>query len=367
MKKLKFIKMDDGKLQKINPVIGVIISLVFTVGFGLLVAPNLSKKIIKIEEMYFLDSSRFSKIVNLTKKQNYIFKLKYDFTNTNTEEVMLNGRNLELKRSKESKVIRTRYYYAPKEIMKEGRNFLKINFYPINPLDIDLRIRNYEAWFAGGNIVVTLNDFVRERTDFVLIMKIGFFVFSFGLWIVYVYLGKLLGFTTKQVLFNNIVLFLSWAGFYFILGVSSFFSPYYLVVSPAYLFGILFIGTLIPNICFILFHAYFLIKLGNSSVAKSKLKSYEISREQSKLLSKLISYKIPERADKLFYWLKSRKLSDKCVLLFMVLLVFSAVLLILSMEWVAYKTANIAYLVLVFGVVIKLVKMLREVGKNKNV
>ncbi|MBU0477601.1 hypothetical protein KKC91_03415 [bacterium] len=59
-------------------------------------------------------------------------------------------------------------------------------------------------------------------------------------------------------------------------------------------------------------------------------------------------------------WLKSRSFSDKCVILFMFLLIVCTLLLIAHLEIAAEQLASIAYLALCFGVIIKLVKSVRE-------
>jgi len=71
-------------------------------------------------------------------------------------------------------------------------------------------------------------------------------------------------------------------------------------------------------------------------------------------------YQYPAWLNKMFFLIKSKEFSDKCILLFMFLLIMCALLLILGMEWPAEQFANIAYLALVLGVVIKFVKMVRE-------
>ena len=89
---------------------------------------NLSQKIIKIQQMYSVNSSMFTKMINFPQAGDYIIKVKYNFANTDGDVVVLNGNKLELRINKEKGIIRTRYYYAPREVVKEGKNFLRINF-----------------------------------------------------------------------------------------------------------------------------------------------------------------------------------------------------------------------------------------------
>lgn len=59
-------------------------------------------------------------------------------------------------------------------------------------------------------------------------------------------------------------------------------------------------------------------------------------------------------------WLKSRQFSDKCIILFMFLLSVCALLLIVRLEIAAERLANIAYLSLCLGVIIKFVQRVRD-------
>jgi len=332
-------------------VIGGIISIFLTMGFVLLAVPGLNKRVVKIQNIYPVNSLKFGRIINLSEKQDYVFKVKYEFKNTDTDVVMLNGEQLEVRISNKGKDIVTRYYYVPKNIIKEGENFLKIEFYPSNPPNIDLRIRNYIVSTAGGNIVIALKNSTVKKTGFVSILIIGivFFIFSFGLWILYIYLGKLLKLSINQVLFNNILSFMFWSGLYFILGIVSIFTPYSLAMCPSYLFVLLFFVTLVSNLFLSLLAVYFSMQIDSVSLSKFEDKGH----------------KIPMWLDKLFSWLKSKELSDKCVLFFIFLLIMCAFMLILEMEWLAEQFANIVYFTLVIGAVIKFIKFVRKEKSKK--
>lgn len=339
------------KFKILNNLLGLIFSVLLAISFFFLGVPDLKQKIIKIQQMYSINSTVFTKIINLPRREDYIIKIKYNFKNTDGDTVTLNGNKLELKVSNESDVIRTRYYYAPEEVVKRGKNYLKIEFYPSSPQDMDLRIRNYIASTAGRNIVITLENSMIKRKNFMsmLFICIFFFLFSFGLWRGLTYVGKLLNLPINQILFNNILSFLPWTGLYFILGIISISIPFSLAVSPAYLFLLLFWAILISNIFLNLLSVLFLVK--TSSVA---IKSDEKG------------YKVPKWLDRLLSWLKTREFSEKCILFFMFLLIMCAFLLILEMEWLAEQIANIAYFALVMGVMIKFIKFLREEKYGEN-
>ena len=65
-------------------------------------------------------------------------------------------------------------------------------------------------------------------------------------------------------------------------------------------------------------------------------------------------------------WLKPRPFSDKCIILFMILLIACALLLIAHLEIAAERLANVAYFVLCFGVIIKFVQLVKlGIGKGE--
>jgi len=59
-------------------------------------------------------------------------------------------------------------------------------------------------------------------------------------------------------------------------------------------------------------------------------------------------------------WLKTKPFSEKCVILFMFLLIACALLLISHLEIAAERAANIAYFALCLGVIIKFVQLVRD-------
>ena len=59
-------------------------------------------------------------------------------------------------------------------------------------------------------------------------------------------------------------------------------------------------------------------------------------------------------------WLKPRPFSDKCIVLFMFLLIACALFLVANSEIAAERLANVAYFALCFGVIIKFVQMVKE-------
>ena len=76
--------------------------------------------------------------------------------------------------------------------------------------------------------------------------------------------------------------------------------------------------------------------------------------------SLIINPKVKKFIIRIFRWVESRGFSDKCIILFMFLLVMCALSLSLGLEPVAEQLANVAYFLLVIGVVGKFIRFLRE-------
>ena len=343
------------KLGKLNFILGVTISSFLTVAFFFLA---LNEKIVEMKNMYPVNSVSFNKVITLPKKSDYIIKIKYDYKNTGAEIVSLNGKELELKFSRKRKNIVTRYYYLPKEIAKADKNILRIKFFPSNPSNIDLRIRNYIGLTAGRSMAITFKDTAIERKSglFITITGIIFFIFSLSLWIFLIYLNnRIFNLPPRAIIINNIIAFSPSIIFYLIGSIVSVVGPYSFAVRPGYLFMFLFIVTLIFSITLNLLFLLVLRSYGfqvifeqNITDKKESIKQYELSSWLARFIN----------------WIKSREFSDKCVLFFMFLLFMCAFLLILDMEWLAEQFANIAYFVLVLGVMIKFVKFAREERRN---
>jgi len=332
-------------------IIGGIFSIFLTIGFILLAVPGLSKKVVKTQNMYSVNSSNFVKKINLPKESDYVFKIKYEYEDTDIATVTLNGHKLERRVSNKSEVTRTSYYYALADYVRQGDNNLKIHFYLGFPPNVDVRIKNYIASTEDKNIILTMRRSLINQKDFIRLIPIAifFFIFSFALWSIIIFLGKLFNLPFNQIILNNVISFSPCMILYFVFGVISVSTPYSLAITPSYLFVSLFIITLVVNIPLNFLSLFFLRRTRDSKEVEQKISTYEI----------------PSWLEKSLSWLKTREFSDKCILLFIFLLIMCAFLLILGLEWLAEQSANIAYFTLVIGVVIKFVKFVRGSHSNK--
>lgn len=332
---------------------GLIFSFILSFSFFFLAVPNLEEKIIKKRDFYTLNSKIFSKTISFPQKADFVLKLKYDYKNTDGEVVYLNGNKLELRVSNRRKDTITRYYFVPYEILREGNNFLRIEFFPQAPPDIDVRLRNYLGATEDKNIVLCLRHSLIIRKEYGLLsfLSLFFFVFSFLLWYGTLKIStEWFRLNLNQAYFNNLIIFIPLSLFYFSLGVSSLFNPFRIAVTPAFLFVFLFFMVLSGEL--------FLIFLSMITIAEKK----DTGTEERIAISK----DLPPWLKKIIFWVKTREFSDKCILFFMFLLILCAFFLILNMEKIAEHLANIAYLALVLGVVIKFVKVVKEEKNNSS-
>ncbi|RKY34660.1 MAG: hypothetical protein DRP78_06285 [Candidatus Omnitrophota bacterium] len=333
------------KLKKINVTCGLIFSTILCLCFFSLNRVDIDKNVVNLHQEFLINTSDFVRTINLPQKSDYILQLKYEHKFTDTEVVSLNGRKLELKLSNISGKILTRYYYVETDCIDIGNNFLEIKFMPLNPHKIDVNFRNYFTSFSAENAFFTVaNSGLNNRKVSLSKMSIiYFFIMIFSLWQGCVFLGKVFfNQSFIQSVFNTVIAFVPCSLFYCILSIASYTSPYVLIVKPVYLFLFLTMITLI-NSFFLNFFSLFFFR----SVLHSPNREY------------LSSDFLPIWLSNLILWLKKSEFSDKCVLVFMLLLVVCVFFLMLGMQASAENLANVAYFVLAGAVLIKFFKLFR--------
>jgi len=202
----------------------------------------------------------------------------------------------------------TYYFFIPRQYVYRGKNILEIKLSSIPNLNIDVRIYNYRKKFLK-NLIVFLKDnhiFKKSKNIFDI-----FFVIFLLLFICFVIL-KLL---------NKIIISLEKIYFYLLFFLLS------------------------PNIFLTL--AYFIpFKIG-----------FRIAMNVGFFFSSYIIFMIITLS---LLLVRKKEFSHKCIILFMVLLLFCALFLSIGLESIAEQFANIAYFLLVIGVLGKFIKFLGE-------
>jgi len=355
-------KIENVKIiKKIDILIGLVFSVFLALSFLALAAFGLNKKVMDIKHEFTVRSEILSRPIELPQKSDYMLQLKYDHSKTSGENVRLNGQTLELRMGNTSKDAIARYYYISKDIVRERGNVLKVKFYEGSPLTAEIRIKNYISSLADDRVFFTLKgSFLNKKTHLPLFIGgVFFFVFAFCLWEGLVYCTeRVFALTANQSVLSCIFSFIPGVLLFSILGLNSFKGPFSLVVQPFFLFLFLFIGVLIASII-VTFLFLFWLKLtaGVSFFGKSKVQKIITSLDEE----------IPEWMRKSINWFRSREFADKCIFFFIALLILSAFCLIMDLGSWAEILSIIAYISLVIGVTIRIIKTVRDERKNKSI
>ena len=208
--------------------------------------------------------------------------------------------------------------------MRTGKNTIEIYFPGIRPPDVNLEIANYRRKVSNDiyilfseSINLPSGKFSFENTFLFVLLTV---LFLNGL--VY-FLGRVLPLTPARLFLYEVYslfLFIICLSCLWILPVFS--DAYRIAISPSYFWRFGLISFFNIGLCII-----FVRDLRNS---------------------------------KAFLWIKTREFSDKCAIFFMILLIICAFLLDLHAKPAVEALANIAYFLLVTGVVIKFIKCLKE-------
>lgn len=322
-------------------------------------------KFFETREMLPAASNILHTTLNLPAKDEYILKIKHMIKKEQAKTVLLNGNLLEMGVRKKGYDILTEYYRVAADVTRVGQNSLKINFHSGLPPEVEVWIRNYITRELGGALYSLSADsrLIRNRPKPILYSVI-FAGVLFLIWQGLSYLWqKFFAISKNKTLLFNII---SFSPSFLIMGLAwtlPNFKPgglasIHLLISSSYLYSLVIFSVILAQI----------IILSSVSI-KSSLRQSRLSTEMQDLLpdkSAAITPKkeLPLWMVKTIDWLKRREFSDKCILLFIALLMMCAFLLILHLEPIAEQLANIAYFSLVIGVVIKFVKFIREEKTN---
>ncbi len=336
------------RYEKVNKLFGAGISLVIAVFFLVLTNVDMDDFFIKKSHVFPVNNTVFSKIINLPVEGDYFLQLKYDNSETDVEVATLNRYRLEVRVGNDSSSgIASRYYYVPRKIIKKRNNFFKIKFYPTNPSEIDVRIKNYLVQGANGNIVLTLKDAMREHKNFQqrVFLALVFFLFSFLFWNILMYVQmRFLELTLRQSIIYNCISFSPIAFLLLLLGGISLKGPYVLVLSPHFIFILFFVIT-ICSVCFInilpVFIEYFAKIFSASTGPKEKIL-------------------LPSLVKSMAIWVYRRKFSEKLILLFMLLFIFADILYNSGMVNYSECVSTIAFCLLIAGVVLSFASVMKE-------
>jgi len=280
----------------------------------------------------------------------YLLKIKSIVKEGQPKEIFVNGFQLTpdiyhyIRRRGD---IETSYVHLPRQIIKEGRNSIKINFLKNRPKDVEIILSNYRKQI-GNDIYILFSDsaaFPSGNLSFKTILLAIILIFLvFG--VMSYLLSRILYLSINRLFLYQVYSLLPFLVFLSCLWIGANLSRLYkVVVTPSYFwtFGL---------VSFFVTEGGLVLK---KLLQGHRKKDIEVKTKEPLIINpKAITF-----VTKIFDWIKTREFSDKCVLLFMTLLIMCAFLLILHLEPVAEQLANVAYFALVVGVVIKFIKLMR--------
>jgi len=290
-----------------------------------------------------LEDNKAEVCLNLP-KDAYFLKIKHIIQKEQPKDIFINGSKITpniYPYIKTKGIIETDSIYVPKDIIKEGKNAIDIYFSKNKPADLDIILSNYRK-NIGNDIYILFNDSANlssNKISFKIIASVLIILFLIFSGLLYL-LNKFLSLTINRLFLYQIYSFLPFFIFLSFLWIAFDLTDIYKVVmTPAYFIAFC------ASTFFIIESAIVLFELWKGHKRRDRL---------------VIKPKPNHNFDKVILWIKTRGLSDKCILLFMFLLILCALLLILHLDKVAEQFANVAYCVLIIGIVAKFVKFARE-------
>ena len=250
------------------------------------------------------------------------------------------------------------YVLIPADIVNVGKNYLKLSFPPDIRDCVTIKLENYEG-NSSNRIFILFKD------SHILPLKRSHTAYLYsGLIILSVFL--FLSWKSGEHIYSKFLISLLPANILFLLAyIIPITIDLRLFVTSGYFWTLQAVSLALA--CFIFFYIY------NKKVISENIeKSYADLRKiflpvhafviaVSIIIVRCLKY-LHSRMIPYWQWLKSKSFSDKCIVLFMFLLIACALLLIAHLEIAAERLANVAYFVLSFGVIIKFVQLVRDKG-----
>lgn len=321
----------------------ILISIILTYLYSQLTIFHLQEKFKEYRKTIYLDRDRARANFDLP-SDTYLLKVKHTLQADQPKEIFVNGFKVDyniypyvIKKG----IIETDYIRLPKEIVKEGRNLIDINFPKNHPKDVDTILSNYRRQI-GNDIYILFSDsayFASGKISFKTIVSSMVIISLVFAGVIY-FLNRTLSLSINRLFIYQIYSLLPFFIFLFSLWLSSNLSKLYKVVTTNgyfWTFGI---------VSFSLTQGFIILR-----------KLIQGYRKKAILL---INPKVNKLIFEAIEWIKLRDFSDKCIMLFMVLFMVCALLLILHFEPIAVQVANIIYFVLVIGVITKFIRVIKE-------
>jgi len=251
------------------------------------------------------------------------------------DKIFFNGNYVPAETTKLKGVTYTYHFFIPQQFVLKGNNILKIKFVSPPHLNIDVRLYNYRKKIAE-NLVIFLKDnhiFKKDKNILGVLFAIIFLLF------VYFVILKLL---------NKII-------------ISKIYTYFFLCFfSPTLFLTLIYFVPLRMNLRIAVSAGFFffLYIIFTFFILSLVILRYIFSKSQKTDL--IFSPLWKTKFEKVYLWISKKSFSEKCIILFMFLLLWCALFLSFGLEKIAEQFANLAYFLLVIGVMGKFIKFLRE-------
>lgn len=335
----------------------LLIAIILSFLYNQTVLPPNDYKFTQIKKTLELKKNSASINIRLD-KDAYLLKIKHLIQEDQPKQVFLNGRqiNSDYIKTKLRGVIETNYINLHREDITQGRNSIEIIFAKNCPPDLDIILTNYRRilndeifiLFADSNNVSSFPVFSKST---VLTFTVIFLFF-----IILFFILETVSFLSIDKFFRYLIYSLLPASLFFIslhIGFNIH-GEYRLFVNAKLFWSCIIVSFLIiaiPRWTKLLKEAY------EQKKPLSLLRDIQLNRRVIGLLKwmqrGLPSYKLPA--------LEFKRVPKKNIFIYVViLLIICPLFIILHLYQIAEQIVNIAYLLLVLGVVIELIKSKRE-------
>jgi len=309
-------------------------------------------------------------------KDYYLLRIKSVIQGKQPIVVYVNGSQLssdKFIRIKRKGIIETNYIYLPENIIKPGINFLDIGF-SYNQKDIDVIFTNYRK-SINENIYILFSESAHHLfITPILLNFVTIFIFTFILFaLLGYYFNKIFHLSLNNIYFLELYSILPFAIFLFMLIVYNLNGIYKLVFNSEYLIILGMVSFFVTGSVILLNRLVimFIISSINSEHktidAVSNLRQFiSDSLQKIKTTSKktqvlgilklwvFIAFKFVNVFFRAVFKLTELiNFSVKCIFLFIIFLIFCPILLFLNLNSFAELVANLAYFILIVGIVIK--------------
>lgn len=284
------------------------------------------------------------------KKDSYLIKIKHIIVRDEEKKVFINGSLLKEDAYihhyiRRRGIIETTYMHIPKGLINEGKNTIDICFFKNAPPDLTIILSNCQKKITDG-IYVLFYDSVHIPSDKISIKAIlqGVIIIFSLFAAMILFLNMILYLSFNKLLLYQIYSLLPFLVFLaFIWIFNSLNKAYRVIFTSNYCWKLGIISFFIINICLLF----------------PKLRHGKSIKEKSIIDTTLI-----DSAIKAITRLRIREFSDKCILLFMALLMVSTLIYLSDLREIAEQFANLACLALITGAAIKFIIFLKNQDKT---